>query len=134
MNRTKTVSDPRAPVLRDKMMPPDWYDLLDTGIRFPVKVLHAYGFETCQSCEGGDGHSYPEPTVDLVGSAETTPGFAALHYLNAYGLDVQAVAQVWDVAHGRIHEVVWRVELRRAWPERADQWPNFVWGYRANGC
>jgi hypothetical protein len=125
------MPDPRPPVLRDKMARPEWYDNLDAGIRFPVKVLHAYGFDTCQSCEGGAAHSYQEPTVDLMASARELPAFAALHYLEAYGLDVASIAQVWNIDQGRIHEVVWRVVLCRAWPERADDWPNFVWGYRA---
>ncbi len=28
-----------------------------------VEVLRAAGVETFESCEGGAGHSYPEPTV-----------------------------------------------------------------------
>ena len=32
-----------------------FYQGLDDGIRFAVRVLHAAGFETCQSCEGGPG-------------------------------------------------------------------------------
>lgn len=123
--------DPRPPVLRDKMASPEWYDSLDVGIRFPVKVLHAYGIETCQSCQGGHALAYPAPTVDLLAGAGKLPAFAALHYLEAYGVEVTSLAQVWNVQQGRIHEVVWRVELRRAWPERAEEWPMFVWGYRA---
>lgn len=38
---------------RTKMMPDSWYLKLDRGIRFAVRVLHARGFETCQSCQGG---------------------------------------------------------------------------------
>lgn len=127
-----TNSGRGAPVLRDKMAPPKWYDQLDSGICFPVKVLHAYGIETCQSCEGGSGHSYPEPTVDLLGSPRERPGFAALHYLEAYGLEVASVSQVWNVAQGLIHETVWRIVFQKSHPERADEWPMFVWGYRSD--
>lgn len=115
---------------RHHMGPDAWYDDLDPGIRFAVKVLHAHGLETGQSCEGGDGHAYPKPTVDLWGAAGGCPGFAALHHLETYGLQPVAVSQVWNVEHGRIHEVLWRVELARSCPERADEWPMFVWGYR----
>lgn len=109
------------------MGPDTFYADLDPGIRFAVKVLHAHGIDTCQSCEGGPGHSYPAPTVDMRGSAHEQPAFAALHHLETYGLEVTSVAQVWNVAQGRIHEVVWRVELRKACPERAEEWPMFAW-------
>jgi hypothetical protein len=109
------------------MATPEFYAEMDPGIRFAVKVLHAHGLETSQSCEGGKGHAYTHPTVDLLGSAHDLPAFAALHYLENYGLEVRAVSQVWNVERGRIYEVVWRVELRHPYPERADEDPVFVW-------
>ncbi len=40
---------------------------LDEGIRETVEILIAHGVETCESCQGGEGHSYPEPTVRFEG-------------------------------------------------------------------
>ena len=40
---------------------------LDDGIRKAVSVLREYGFETFESCEGGNGHCYAEPTVRFFG-------------------------------------------------------------------
>src|SRR6266478_5963574 len=41
---------------------------LDAGIREIVIVLVANGVETFESCEGGDGHSFPEPTIRFEGT------------------------------------------------------------------
>jgi hypothetical protein len=40
---------------------------LDPGIAPAVLVLRDAGVETFESCEGGEGHSYPEPTVRFHG-------------------------------------------------------------------
>src|SRR6202171_2862723 len=42
---------------------------LDEGIRDIVITLVANGVETFESCEGGRGHSFPEPTVRFEGSS-----------------------------------------------------------------
>ena len=41
---------------------------LDRGIERAVRILQAAGVETVESCEGGPGHSYPEPTIKFTGS------------------------------------------------------------------
>ena len=106
-----------------------WYAGLDAGIRFPVRVLHARGIETGQSCEGGDGHSYDHPTVDLL-SAGRSLGFAALSALEEYGLKVRDVALLWTVVDGLPSEQFWRITLWQAWPERAGEVPMFCWSYQ----
>jgi hypothetical protein len=40
---------------------------LDPGIAAAVVALSAAGVETFESCEGGSGHAYPEPTVRFHG-------------------------------------------------------------------
>src|SRR5438094_8459268 len=40
---------------------------LDSGIASAVEVLTSAGVETFESCEGGHGHAYPEPTVRFHG-------------------------------------------------------------------
>jgi hypothetical protein len=121
----------RLPV-RTKMSPDCFYEMLDPGIRFAVRVLHARGIETAQSCEGGEGHAYEHPTVDLCGTGgRDSEGFAALHVLEEYGLEVYSVVLHWNVARGLPCEGFWRISLRRAWPERADEKTMFIYGYQA---
>jgi len=40
---------------------------LDRGIAKTVERLRAAGVETYESCEGGPGHAYPEPTIAFRG-------------------------------------------------------------------
>lgn len=120
-------------VLRDMMMLEAFYQDLDPGIRFAVRVLHARGFETCQSCQGGDGHSYDRPTVDLLArmvSSDST-GFGALHVLQEFGLPVRDVAMLWRIDRGLPYEYFWRVTFDKTMEDRADEQPNFVWSYEA---
>ncbi len=112
----------------------EFYAQLDPGIRFPVRVLHAHGIETGQSCEGGKGHAYDKPTVDLRDGGTRPVGFAALSALEDYGLRVADVALFWRVDKGVPVENFWRLTLRQAWPERADEVPIFEWSYRATGA
>lgn len=50
---------------------------LDPGIERAVSVLRAAGIETFESCEGGAGHAYPQPTVRFHGNrAEGLRGLA----------------------------------------------------------
>jgi hypothetical protein len=117
---------------RSHVAPESLYLGLDPGIRFAVRVLHAHGYETCQSCQGGVGHSYPVPTIDLPTAVNDARGFGALSVLADYGLEPMSLAQVWNLDRlGRPYETVWRIELRRHWTERADQKPTFAWSYRA---
>ena len=41
--------------------------ILDPGIAQFVKTLQEHGIETYESCEGGKGHSFPEPTIRFSG-------------------------------------------------------------------
>jgi len=131
-NASKSRSDrlSGAP-LHTKYRTEEFYSGLDAGIRFAVRVLHAAGLDTCQSCQGGDGHSYLEPSVDMDACGDGADGFAALAALNAYGLEVSAVSIVWNVRHGLPYEKLWRLTLTRAVEERAEERPLFVWCYQA---
>ncbi len=118
--------------MRSKMQTEDWYSGLDPGIRFAVRVLHARGIDTGQSCEGGPEHSYDHPTVDLAEGSDQRPGFAALAELETYGLRVRDISLVWPVRHGLPTDCFWRITLCQSWPVRADEQPMFVWSYEAN--
>lgn len=114
---------------RHKMWAPESYAGLDAGIRFAVKVLHAQGIDTGQSCEGGEGHSYDRPSIDI--DEGITAGFAAFHALMQYGLAVHSLAWHYPIHDGVPAGPFWRIELGRPYPDRADEWPLFVWHYQA---
>ena len=127
------AAPPAERTLRDRMMPEAFYQSLDLGIRFAVRVLHASGCcETCQSCEGGKGHAYDCPTVDILARAEDAVGFAAVAALHEFGLPIRDVSIVWNLRHGLPYEKLWRVTFWTTMEDRADEQPNFVWSYEAN--
>lgn len=107
-----------------------WYAKLDPGIRFAVRVLHAAGVETCECCEGGEGHAFDRATIDLP-AGETAEGFKALSALASYNLPVRDVSIVWLVANGLPTERRWRITFSASALERADEQPIFVHGYIA---
>ena len=56
---------------------------LDRGIKRVVRRLQAEGIATYESCEGGEGHTYPRPAVRFHG--EFAEGFRALAVAITYG-------------------------------------------------
>lgn len=115
--------------IKDMMMPEGFYQKLDKGIRFAVRVLHAKGFETCQSCQGGKGHCYNNPTIDLISSGDDSWGFAAISALQDYGIIVTDISLHWSVRNGFPYDRIWRIELANTLEERAEQTPIFIHGY-----
>jgi hypothetical protein len=71
---------------------------LDLGITKAVRLLQSKDVETFESCEGGPGHAYPEPTVRFQGHPEA--GWRALGVCLAYGLPVMSLRRTWDVLDG----------------------------------
>lgn len=71
---------------------------LDDGIAHAVMVLRDAGVETFESCEGGDGHCYPEPTVRFHGGRGE--GWRALGVAQQRGLPVSALRRSWPVDDG----------------------------------
>ena len=69
--------------------------VLDRGIEKAVRTLQASGVETFESCEGGGGHAYTEPTVRFSGGIEA--GWRALAVCIANGLPILALRRVWYV-------------------------------------
>lgn len=85
----------------------DFEPPLDAGIRDIVVALIANGIETFESCEGGQGHSYPWPTVRFEGgSAE---GLRALAVALENGLPVESLRRTWGVLDGTIHGPWWEM-------------------------
>ena len=71
---------------------------LDSGIAPMVKVLLDAGIETFESCEGGPGHAYPEPTIRFHG--DRGEGFRALAVAMQRGLPVLHLRRVWPIING----------------------------------
>jgi hypothetical protein len=68
---------------------------LDRGIEKAVRLLQAEGIETFESCEGGKGHAFPEPTIRFHGAPEA--GWRAMGICLAHGLPILALRRVWYV-------------------------------------
>jgi len=77
-------------ILEKKFDPP-----LDPGIGHFVLVLTEHGIETFESCEGGVGHAYPEPTIRFHG--DVAEGMRALSVAVRAGLSVSELRRVWPV-------------------------------------
>jgi hypothetical protein len=71
---------------------------LDKGIEVAVHALLDAGIETFESCEGGEGHAYREPTIRFHG--ERAEGFRAFAAAKQAGLAVYALRRVWPILDG----------------------------------
>ena len=71
---------------------------LDKGIKHEVEILAEGGIETYESCEGGIGHCYPEPTIRFYG--ERSEGFKALAIALQNGLKPSALRRIWNIIDG----------------------------------
>jgi len=77
---------------------PDTDAPLDDGIRKAVLTLRSGGVETFESCQGGSGHAYPEPTVRFHG--DQSEGYRALAVAMRAGLPVAELRRVWPIIQG----------------------------------
>lgn len=71
---------------------------LDKGIRRYVLTLRSVGIETFESCEGGEGHSSPEPMVRFHGDA--SEGFRAYAVAKQMGLPVLKFGMIYRIKEG----------------------------------
>jgi len=68
---------------------------LDKGIERYVEILASAGIETYESCEGGQGHPYPEPTIRFHGGHGE--GFRALAIALQNNLPVYELRRTWNI-------------------------------------
>jgi len=73
----------------------DFSPPLDPRISREVIVLKQAGIETFESCEGGEGHAYAEPTVRFHGGK--SEGFKALAVALENGLQVSELRRAWPI-------------------------------------
>lgn len=71
---------------------------IDAGIAREVRVLWEHGIETFESCEGGPGHSFLEPTVRFHGGH--SEGFRALAIALQHGLRAAELRRYWSIQDG----------------------------------
>ena len=87
---------------------------LDKGIRHAVRVLYENGVETFESCEGGKGHAYAEPTIRFYGTLNA--GWAALTIAHDHGVPVYKLGIVYSIQGGQPHGPFWEMTLSRKDP------------------
>jgi hypothetical protein len=91
-----------------------WLPRLDIGISPYVDALRAADIETFESCEGGDGHAYPQPTIRFAGGPEE--GFRALAVALRRDFPVWAIRRYWVVRDGEPCGPDWEMTFREACP------------------
>lgn len=74
------------------------YKDLDPKIRNIVRILSRNGIETTESCQGGRGHAFFEPTVRFCG--EQGEGWKALSIALAHGLKVSELRRFYSIEDG----------------------------------
>lgn len=77
---------------------PEYSMPLDPGIAYAVEALREAGVETFESCEGGPGHSYAEPSVRFHG--QYPEGLRALAAAMQAKLPVYELRRVWPIIDG----------------------------------
>lgn len=83
---------------------------LDAPIANAVRILQRGGIETFESCQGGDGHAYPEPTVRFHG--QSGQGFRALAVAMEWGLPVKCLRRVWLMTDHEPTGPCWEIVFR----------------------
>lgn len=68
---------------------------LDRDISYAVKVLSEAGIETYESCEGGDGHAFTEPTIRFYG--DKSEGYRAAAIALQLSLPLFELRRFWTV-------------------------------------
>jgi len=84
---------------------------LDPGIAPYVEALRGDAVETFESCEGGEGHAYPEPTIRFHGNR--AEGFRALAAAQTRGIPVASLRRVWPVIEDEPTGPYWELTLYR---------------------
>ena len=82
---------------------------LDLGIADIVEGMRVRGVETYESCEGGPGHAFPEPTVRFHGHRDE--GFRALSVVLQLRFPVRSLRRVWRVIDGEPTGPTWEMSF-----------------------
>ncbi|MCK5608363.1 hypothetical protein KAR91_41155 [Candidatus Pacearchaeota archaeon] len=94
------------PLLKDFSMnnfdPP-----LDADIENAVNILFNAGVETFESCEGGIGHAYPEPTIRFHGDRHE--GLRAFVIAMQNSLKVAYLRRIYQIIDGELIGPYWEI-------------------------
>ncbi len=84
---------------------------LDPGIKEVVLILRSEGVETVESCEGGEGHPYKEPTIIFHGNPYE--GFRAYTIVKNHGYLIDSLAYEYIESDGWLKGPYWRLVLAK---------------------
>lgn len=84
---------------------------LDAKIAPYVEVMRNAGVETFESCQGGNGHAYPEPAIRFHG--DRSEGYRALAIAMQNGLPVAELRRVWPINDGEPTGPWWELTFQR---------------------
>jgi hypothetical protein len=87
-----------------------WLASLDPEIARYVDILDAAGIETFESCQGGEGHAFLEPTIRFSGNRGE--GFRALALAITYALPVSELRRYWQIVDGEPEGPHWELTFR----------------------
>jgi len=90
-----------------KIIPTYEIEGLDPKIKDIVAILRNEGVETFESCEGGEGHAFHEPTVRFHGGR--SEGFKALAISLQNGLNVSELRRSWCINDGEPDGPFWEI-------------------------
>lgn len=78
---------------------------IDPGILPAVEILNTHGFKTFESCQGGKGHCYAEPTVRFFGEEfDLIRAFEVCQGYNLAVLEAKRVYRKEDLYNSNVTE------------------------------
>lgn len=83
---------------------------LDAGIRRYVLALREAGIDTFESCQGGKGHCFPDPTIRFNGNS--AEGYRAFTAAMNCGLPVLSLRRYFQVVAGWLEGPWWEITFR----------------------
>ncbi|QIP16837.1 hypothetical protein G8759_31435 [Spirosoma aureum] len=83
---------------------------LDAGIKEIVLLLQLHQVETFESCQGGIGHCFSEPTVRFYG--DKFEGLRVAHICLQNDLPIQQIRRSFDVYDNELHQPFWEVVFK----------------------
>lgn len=99
--------------------PANTFQELDPGIAAFVRALQEDGVETYESCQGGKGHCFFEPTIRFSGSQYE--GYRAFAVAKMKGLPVSNLRRFWSVQDGELVGPQWEMTFSRPHSRSTDQ-------------
>lgn len=86
---------------------------VDLGVVRAVKVLRDAEIATVESCDGSEGHGYPEPIIRFEGTP--AEGWRAISVLMAFGdtFPIRRLSRTWAFSYGAPRGPFWELTFKR---------------------